>query len=167
MRFNFALVIALISMFTLSSTVFAHGSNGGDADHHARVGELFTLTGKLEVKEKGPFEVSFHAVRLEDGADILSIKSLSPDGSYQFAMQFFDGAEHEVTLSLIQPSTNSVIAEKKMVVEVEGFHPPMFIKLKSTMFLMILIAIGMVFGVGLTRVKKVNRPLEGAQPHVL
>jgi hypothetical protein len=167
MRFKFVLVLALISMLTMSSTVFAHGSHGGTADYHARVGEPFTFEGKLETKEQRPFKVHFQAVRLEDGAQILSMNSRSLNGSYKFAMQFFDGAEHQVTISLIDPKTNSVISEKKMKVEVEAFHPPMFIKMKTIAFLIIIIIIGMLSGVGITRLKKANRPMEGDPTHVI
>lgn len=166
MRFNVALVIALFSIIMMSSTVFAHGTNSGNADHHARVGELFPIEGNFETKEQGPFEVRFRAVRLEDGADILSMKGLSTDGSYRFAMQFFDGAEHEVILTLVDPKTKAVVAVKKMLVEVEGFHPPMFIKMKTMAFILSLIVIGMGLGVGLTRLKKGYRPLEGGHLHV-
>lgn len=167
MQSKIVLVIVLISMLTMSSTVFAHGSHGGDADYHARVGDPFPFKGKLETTKQGPFDVRFQAVRLEDGANIISMKSHSLDGSYKFDMQFFDGAEHQVTISLIDPTTNSVISEKKMKVEVEAFHPPMFIKIKTFAFLLIVIIIGMFFGVGVARVKKANRPMEGERIHVV
>ena len=167
MQSKFVLVIVLISMLTMSFTVFAHESHGGDADYHARVGDPFTFKGNLKTTEQGPFDVRFQAVRMEDGANILSMKSHSLDGSYKFDMQFFDGAEHQVTISLIDPTTNSVISEKKMKVEVEAFHPPMFTKIKTFAFLLIVIIIGMIFGVGVTRVKKANRPMEGEHTHVV
>lgn len=168
MRSKFILALVLISILTMSSTAFAHESYvGGVEDYHARVGEPYTFEGKLETKEQGPFEVRFQAVRLEDGAHILSMNSRSVDGSYKFATQFFDGAEHQVTISLIDPKTNSVISEKKMKVEVEAFHPPMFIKMKTLVFLILIIIIGMLSGVGVTRLKKANRPVEGERTHVV
>jgi len=167
MRSKFVLALIIISILTMSSTAFAHESHVGDADHHARVGEPFTFEGKLEAKEQGPFEVRFQAVRLEDGAHILSMSNHSLDGSYNFAMQFFDGAEHQVTISLIDPKTNSVVSEKKATVEVQGFHPPMFVKMKTLAFLILIIMIGMLSGVGVTRLKKVNRPMKGEHTHVV
>jgi hypothetical protein len=171
MRSKFVFVIALICMLMTSSIVFANGShvsNGTKVDYQARVGELANFEGKFDNidQKQGPFEVLFSAVRLEDGAQILSMKNRSLDGSYKFAMQFFDGAEHEVTVSLINPTTGSVITEKKIKVEVQAFHPPMFIKIKTLAFLIIIIAIGMVAGVKATRFGKVNRKLEGGHPNV-
>lgn len=167
MRSKFVLALLLISILTMSSTAFAHGSHVRDTNYHARVGEPFTFEGKLETPEQGPFEVRFQAVRLEDGAQILSMNSHSLDGSYKFAMQFFDGAEHQVTISLIDPTTNSVISEKQTKVEVQAFHPPMFVKMKTLAFLIIIIIIGMLSGVGVKRLKKVNRPMEGEHTHVV
>ena len=86
MRFKFVLVLAFISILMMSSNAFAHESPGGEADYHARVGELLTLEGKLDTTEQRPLEVRFRAVRLEDGAQILSMNSRSLDGSYKFAI---------------------------------------------------------------------------------
>ena len=137
MQFRVLLLVSVLFMTMASSVVSAHGSEQGGGDHHARVGELASFEGKLETtgQEKGPYEVQFHAIRLEDKAEILSMKSSSNDGSYKFAMQFFDGAEHEVAITLIDPATKSVLAEKKVTVEVEGFHPPFAVKAKTLVFL--------------------------------
>jgi hypothetical protein len=168
MRLKIVLLVSVLFLTMTSSVVFAHGSEQGGGDQHARVGELASFEGKLETagQEKGPYEVQFHAIRLEDNAKILSMKSSSNDGSYKFAMQFFDGAEHEVAITLIDPDTKSVLAEKKVTVEVEGFHPPFAVKVKTTVFLLFIIAFGMVVGVGVTRWGKSIRKGKGEHPHV-
>jgi len=163
------MLLFTILFITLTKTVvFAHGSNQGGSDHHARVGELANFEGKLETTGEGksPYEVQFHALRLEDGAEILSIKSNSTDGSYKFAMQFFDGAEHQVSIALINPATKSVLVEKKLSVEVEGFHPPFAVKFKTLAFLLFVIAFGMVVGVSVSRWGKTKRNWKGDHPHV-
>jgi hypothetical protein len=168
MRFRIVLLVSVLFMTMTSSVVFALESKQGGGDYHARVGELAYFEGKLETtgQEKGPYEVQFHAIRLEDEAEILSMKSSSTDGSYKFAMQFFDGAEHEVTIALVDPATKSVLAEKKITVEVEGFHPPFAVKAKTLAFLLLVIAFGMVLGVSVTRWGKANRKWKGEHPHV-
>lgn len=168
MRFRVVLLVSVLLMSMTSPAVFAHGSDQGSGAHHARVGELAYFEGKLETsgQERGPYEVQFHAIRLEDKAEIMSMKSSSTDGSYKFAMQFFDGAEHEVTISLVDPATKSILAEKKVTVEVEGFHPPFAVKVKTMVFLLSVIAFGMVVGVSVTRWGKTNRKWKGEHPHV-
>jgi|GEM_PF-3318999 len=168
MRFSISVVIALMLLFSASAAVLAHGTNGVEGDHHARVGELSYMEGKFDKigQEQGPYDVLFSAVRLEDGAPILSMKSRSQDGSYKFAMQFFDGAEHEVTISLVNPATKAVIAEKKVTMEVEGFHPPASVKAKTMAFLILVIAAGMAVGVGLARLGKANQQWKGGHSHV-
>jgi hypothetical protein len=169
MRFDIILMTVFVAIFLLPSAAFAHTdeADGKDTGQHAYVGELFPFEGKFDVSEEGPFIVSFHAVRLEDGADILSMESNSLDGSYQFAMQFFDGAEHKVSITLIHPETNALIAEKVLNVEVEGFHPPMFIKIKTLAFLMVVIILGMLLGVGMARVKQLIQRLKGGHANGL
>lgn len=167
MRFKYIWMAVIGLSLVTASSAFADGSHSHEAkEGQARVGELHAIAGKLETAEKGPFEVRFQAVRLEDGAQILSMSSPSADGSYKFSMQFFDGAEHEVTVSLVNPATKAVITEKKENVEVQAFHPPAFIKFKTLAFLMIVIALGMVLGVWMARWKKAARQLKGGHSHV-
>ncbi len=169
MPYRVVLLVSLLFAMMSSAVSFAHGSHqGGSGDHHARVGELAHFQGKLEPKggEQGPFTVQIEAVRLEDGAQILSLESISEDGTYDFAMQFFDGAEHEVTIALVNPATQSVLAEKKATVDVEGFHPPFAVKAKTLVFLLLVIASGMGLGVSVTRWGKANRIGKGEHSHV-
>ncbi|NBI29280.1 hypothetical protein [Chengkuizengella marina] len=149
------LTLGFIFLFMLSATVMAHDNNdhGRSIDHHAEVGKLYSFEGKLETTENGPFEIRFHAIRLEDDAQIITMKNTSEDGSYQFAAQFFDGAEHDVTFSLLNPVTEEVIMEKTELVEVLGFDPPMFIKIKTIFFLVMMIVIGMLLGVGVIKLR--------------
>lgn len=153
MQFKFLIVAVLCLMLIFPALTFANGLHDG---HNAdtAVGELYTVEGKLDTNEQGPFNVRFQAVRLEDGANILSMNNRSIDGSYRFSAQFFDGAEHEVTVSLIQSETNAILSEKKMNVVVQAFHPPMPVKIKSLAFMLLVIAAGMTLGVGAAQLGK-------------
>jgi hypothetical protein len=168
MRLSLKICMAVfLLMMLMSSAVFAHDhSNGTNSDHHARVGELAYFTGGFDNLGQGPFEVRFNAVKLEDGAQILSLVSRSTDGTYKFGAQFFDGAEHEVTIQAIHPANGSILAEKKLVVEVEAFNPPASVQIKTMAFLLAVIAIGMAAGAGITRFGKAKRQWKGGNPRV-
>jgi hypothetical protein len=169
MRLNVMGIGLMLLMIMMPSAVFAdgsHGTNSGSQGDHARVGELAYFEGKFDHLGQGPFEVKFNAVKLEDGAQILALQSRSMDGTYKFGAQFFDGAEHEVTVQVIDPATGSILAEEKTVVEVEAFNPPALVKFKTMAFLLAVIAIGMVAGVGITRFGKTKRQWKGGNPRV-
>ena len=70
------------------------------------------------------------------------MESPSVDGTYKFGMQFFDGAEHEVTVEAVDAANGSIIAEQKYIVEVEAFNPPAGVKFKTLGFLLAVIATG-------------------------
>ncbi|MFS1511064.1 hypothetical protein VQL36_01310 [Chengkuizengella sp. SCS-71B] len=161
------LTLGFVLLFTLSATVMAHDDNdhGRSIDHHAEVGKLYTFEGNLETLESGPYEIRFQAIRLEDNAHILSMKNTSEDGTYQFTAQFFDGAEHDVTFSLLNPVTDEVIMERTELVEVQGFDPPIFIKLKTIFFLVMMIGIGMLLGVGVIKLKRSRHATKGGAYH--
>jgi hypothetical protein len=166
MRRSVMFVGWILAMIVISSSAYAHESKDTGFNHHARVGELSYFEGALDTGGQGPVEVQFHAVRLEDGASILAMTNRSVDGSYRFGAQFFDGAEHEVTIRAINPMDGSILAEQKTVVEVEGFHPPASVKLKTMAFLLAVIALGMTLGVGIARLGKGVRPSKGGNPRV-
>ncbi len=161
MRFNRVAGLILILMLTMQASVFAHGSDESEADIHTRVGELAYVEGKFDQIGSNPVAVKFKAVRLEDGADILSMESSSVDGTYKFGMQFFDGAEHEVTVEAVDPANGSVIAEQKYIVGVQAFNPPAGVKFKTLAFLLAVIAIGMIAGVGISKLGKSIRYAKG------
>jgi len=161
MRFNRVAGLVLILMVMMQASVFAHGSDESEADIHARVGELAYVEGKFDQIGSNPVAVKFKAVRLEDGADILSMESSSVDGTYKFGMQFFDGAEHEVTVEAVDPANGSVIAEQKYIVGVQAFNPPAGVKFKAFVFLLAVIAIGMTAGVGISKLGKRTRYAKG------
>jgi hypothetical protein len=166
MRLSTISVGCLFVLLMMSSVVSAHESNGTDLNHHATVGELSYFEGKFDTVGQGPILVQFNAVKLEDGAQILTLTSRSSDGTYQFGAQFFDGAEHEVTILAIDPANGSILAEQKTTVEVEAFNPPASVKIKTMAFLLAVMAIGMIIGVGLTRFGKAKRKWNGGNPSV-
>lgn len=169
MRFSRATVLVLILMLMMQAAVFAHGSEEAgqsDADIHAKVGELAYVEGKFGQIGSVPVAVTFKAVRLEDGANILSMQSSSDDGSYKFGMQFFDGAEHEVTVEAVDTASGSVLAEQKFLVDVQGFNPPAAVKFKTFAFLLAVIAAGMAAGVGISKLVKRTRNAKGGMLNV-
>lgn len=163
MRFNKVAGLVLILMLMMQASVFAHEHESGesDADIHAEVGKLSYVEGKFDQIGSNPVAVKFKAVRLEDGADILSMESSSVDGTYKFGMQFFDGAEHEVTVEAVDPVNGSVIAEQKYIVDVQAFNPPAGVKFKAFAFLLAVIAIGMIAGVGISKLGMRTRYAKG------
>ena len=161
MRFNRVAGLVLILMLMMQASVFAHESGDPNADIHARVGELAYVEGKFDQIGSNPVAVKFKAVRLEDGADILSMESSSVDGAYKFGMQFFDGAEHEVTVEAVDAANGSVIAEQKYIVDVQAFNPPAGVKFKAFAFLLVVIAIGMIAGVGISKLGMRTRYAKG------
>lgn len=161
MQFNRVAGLVFILMLTMQASVFAHDSGESEADIHARVGELAYVEGKFDQIGSDPVAVKFKAVRLEDGADILSMESASVDGTYKFGMQFFDGAEHEVTIEAVDSANGSVIAEQKYIVGVEAFNPPASVKFKTLGFLLAVIAIGMLAGVSISKLGRRTRYTKG------
>ena len=156
--------LVLVLMLMIQAAVSAHGSEQSghsDADIHAKVGELAYVEGKFEQLGSAPVAVTFKAVRLEDGANILSMQSPPNDGSYKFGMQFFDGAEHEVTVEAVDAASGSVIAEQKFLVDVQAFNPPAAVKFKTFVFLLAVIAAGMAAGVGVGKLGKKTRYAKG------
>ncbi|MCA0757665.1 hypothetical protein KP806_21615 [Paenibacillus sp. N4] len=164
MRFSRVAGLILILMLMMQAAVFAHGSEQSEhseADIHAKVGELAYVEGKFEQLGNAPVAVTFKAVRLEDGANILSMQSSSEDGAYKFGMQFFDGAEHEVTVEAVDAASGTVIAEQKFFVDVQAFNPPAAVKFKTFAFLLAVIAAGMAAGVGVSKLGKRTRYAKG------
>ena len=160
-------ICSVLWMTLMSTSVFAHVSHEtGPAEHHARVGQLFYSEGVFEQLGQVPVEIRFQAVKLEDGASILSLQNRSGDGSYTFGVQFFDGTEHEITVQAIDPTNGSVLAEKKTTVGVEALHPPMSVKIKALTFLLAAMVLGMVAGAGLSGIGKAKRQYKGGDAYV-
>lgn len=167
MRFK-RLICALAGIaasLLVASVSLAHDSGERHADKQARVGNLAYFEGSFGNSLKGPLEIQFHAVKLEDGVKILSLKSLSADGSYRFGVQFFDGANHEVTIQAINPDNGELLAEEKTVVEVEALHPPASAKIKTIAFLLALIGLGMAAGVAISRIGKKKELMKGGNSY--
>jgi hypothetical protein len=168
MRLNLRIFL-LLTIFTmiLPFAALADGTHSSDGNGpSARVGELAYFEGTFDNLGQGPFTIRFHAKKLEDGAEIITLQSPSADGTYRFGVQFFDGAEHEVTVQAINPTTGAVLAEKTAAVEVEAFNPPAPVILKTMAFLFAVMAVGMTAGVGIQRWVKAKRQWKGGNPRV-
>jgi hypothetical protein len=149
--FFFLFLLLLHIVFPIQESALAHGPNNLEGDHHAKVGELAYFRGEFTTNSEEPTEIRLRARHIESDSIILDIKSVSVDGSYEFGVQFFDGAEHEVTIQATDSTTDSILGEKKTVVEVEAFNPPTSVKMKTLIFLLFVIILGMVGGYTLAR----------------
>lgn len=164
MRLNKLVWTGLMAlMLFMPTAAFADDSKSSN-EVHAQVGKLAYFEGKFDQVGQGSFEVRFNAVRLEDGAQILSMKSTSTDGTYKFGAQFFDGADHEVTIQAINPANGAVLAENKMTVKVQAFSPPVSVQVKTMAFLLLIISIAMFAGVKLARLSKSKQKWKGGNP---
>lgn len=87
------------------------------------------------------FEITFW--HIEDEKPVFTTTLFAPTGETDLAVQFFDGADHEVRLAAISP-VGSV--DLTRVVEVEGLSPPLPVKIKTTVYLVALVLVGILIG---------------------
>lgn len=118
------------------------------------VGHLTKITGQVIDKATGlPVTstlVKIDAHHIEDDKTMLHTEFVSTDGSFSFDNQFFDGAEHRLTFT-VEPTAASSIkftsVSTEFPVEVMGVQPPTDVKVKTIIFLLLVVALGMVAGV--------------------
>lgn len=80
---------------------------------------------------------------VEDDKPVFVTTLFAPTGQTQFDFEFFDGAEHEVRLA----ARNSLgQVEMTKVVEVEAVSPPLFVKVKTTIYLVLVTFVGILMG---------------------
>ena len=111
-----------------------------------RVGTLnafdFTLTGANDaLVPDATFSVDLW--HIEDDKPLFSMRLPAPTGTSHMMFQFFDGAEHEVRLEASSPQGNVKLAR---LVEVEAIDPPLFTKLKTTIYLVFFTFLGILIG---------------------
>ena len=118
------------------------------------VGHLTKFTGQIVDKATGQpvtnVLVKINTHHMEEDVDILHAEFVSTDGSFSFDNNFYDGAEHRLTF-MIEPTATSSLkfipVSTEFLVEVMGVSPPTDVGVKTMIFLLLLIALGMVAGV--------------------
>ncbi len=118
------------------------------------VGYLTKITGQIVDKATGQpvtnVLVKINAHHIEEDKNMLHSEFVSTDGSFSFDNMFYDGAEHLLTFN-IEPTAASSIkftpVGTEFPVEVMGISPPTDVGVKNLIFLLVVIALGMVAGV--------------------
>jgi hypothetical protein len=111
-----------------------------------KVGTLNTLTfaaadNSGALVPNTTFEVKFW--HIEDDKPVFATTLFAPSGQTQFDFEFFDGAEHEVRVA----ASNSVgTVELSKVVEVEAVDPPLPVKIRTTVLLVLVTFVGILIG---------------------
>lgn len=118
-----------------------------------RVGTLnhlnFTATDRQgQLLPDTTFEVTLW--HIEDEKPMFATTLFAPTGQADFEFQFFDGAEHEVRA--VATNTAGSVALTRMV-EVEGLSPPLPVKIKTTIYLLALVLIGILIGLRLQLIR--------------
>lgn len=117
----------------------------------ARVGELTAITLRLENLESGALVENVNYViqlqHIEDGFIVLQGTYLAPSGEWTLDFGFFDGAEHQLTVTAV-PAEGANFAQVTLehVVEVQGPSPPLGTKLKITFWFVLAVFGGIVVG---------------------
>ncbi|MDQ7029535.1 MAG: hypothetical protein Q9O62_07035 [Ardenticatenia bacterium] len=165
-----ATVTTLVVLMLAGRTVWAHGPSGETTSRQdepvtvvreanglrvtatvapgsGAVGRLNTITLRATVDNGTPARgsVSVDAIHLEDNVPIYRfVLPLEADGTAQVAAQLFDGTDHELRFTLRTDDGRTVAW--KIPVAVEGFAPPLTVKLRSLGLLMIPVVVGLAVG---------------------
>lgn len=124
-----------------------------------KVGTLNTLTFEATnnngvLVPDTTFEVKFW--HIEDDKPVFATKLYAPAGQTQLDFQFFDGAEHEVRLV----ASNAIgTVDLAKVVDVEGIDPPMPVKIKTTIYLVLVTFVGILIGLRIQVIRGKNQEL--------
>ncbi|MCH2205452.1 MAG: hypothetical protein MK132_06245 [Lentisphaerales bacterium] len=127
----------------------ALGTEDTDEVWEARVGDMayleFQLKNDAALQKDVIYEVSF--VHIEDDKEVFKTQIYAPQGKASWGQQFFDGAEHMVTVKAL-PKTQGLFKPIKaeMIVGVEGIDPPAGVVIKTMILLLVICAAFMVAG---------------------
>lgn len=120
-------------------------ANAKNENLTARVGELAYLVISLERGGQPvsgtEFELVFH--HIEDDKQVFQTGSGSTEGVWVWGQQFFDGAEHLVSVRATG-GASQITAD--LTVAVEGISPPGDTIFRSMLLLLAVVAFGMVLG---------------------
>lgn len=87
------------------------------------------------------FEVALW--HIEDDKPVFATTLFAPTGKAHLEFQFFDGAEHDVRVLASNSLGNAQLAR---VIEVEGISPPLPVKIKTTLYLVLVVFAGILIG---------------------
>ncbi|VAW15812.1 hypothetical protein MNBD_BACTEROID05-532 [hydrothermal vent metagenome] len=85
---------------------------------------------------------------IEDDKPVFSTVLFGKNGQANLNFQFFDGAEHEVRIIATNLLGSVSLAR---IVEVEGIHPPISTKVKTTIYFTLIVFLGIIAGLRLQR----------------
>ncbi len=165
-----AAAAAIVALVLTGGTGWAHGPSGEGAPSQnepvtvvreadgvrvtataspdsAAVGRLTTVTVRATTAAGRPVagNVSLDAIHLEDNVPIYSFDlPLEANGTARVALQLFDGTEHELRFALRTDDGRAVNLEVPL--PVEGFAPPLSVKLRSLALLMVPVVVGLAVG---------------------
>lgn len=111
-----------------------------------KVGTLSNLNFAATDSSGAPVPNTSFAVKfwhIEDEKPVFAANLYAPTGQTQFDFQFFDGAEHEVQL---QASSAAGMIDLTKVVEVQPVDPPLSVKIKTTIYLVLIVFVGILIG---------------------
>lgn len=128
------------------------------------VGHPTEITGQIVDKATGrPVRnslVKLNAHHIEDDKTMMHTEFVAAEGSFSFDNHFFDGAKHNLTISIESTDASAIKFEAVGItipVEVVGVQPPTDVKVKTIIFLLIVMALGMVLGVVTAKSLKFRR----------
>lgn len=145
--------LCLIMLLIPQTTVLAAPSTVWSElrlDKRAEVGHLAHYQGKLAgVTPAHPAEIELVARNQEHGNTVFRSRVQTKDGHFRFAVQFFDGAPHQVLLLAYRPGEAKPFATQQVQVDVKTLPPPRSAQAKAFTLLLGITAVGMMIGSGL------------------
>jgi hypothetical protein len=119
-------------------------------DKRAEVGHLAHYEGKVAgVTSAHPAEIELIARNVEHGQTVFRSRVQTKDGHFRFAVQFFDGAPHQVLLLAYRSGEAKPFATQQVQVDVKTLSPPRSVQAKAFTLLMGVTTVGMMVGAGL------------------
>ncbi|MCF6312128.1 MAG: hypothetical protein L3J39_06730 [Verrucomicrobiales bacterium] len=128
--------------------------------YQARVGDLAFLIAELSQAGKPVkdvrFKMKFH--HLEDDKEIFAVALISADGKMNWGQQFFDGAEHSITL-IAEPVEAGAFEPitVEMTIAVIPIQPPASVIIRSLILLLSITALAMMIGYILSFLLRKNK----------
>jgi hypothetical protein len=111
-----------------------------------KVGMLNTLTFTAKDPQGQWIPDTVFAIKIwhvEDDKPVFLTSLLGKNGQAKLNFQFFDGAEHEIRVTA---SNAKGQAELSRMVEVQALHPPLFVKIKTLLYFVGMVLIGILAG---------------------
>lgn len=122
-------------------------------NYQPTVGKLAFLIAELrkdkQLVENVRFKLGFH--HLEDDKDVFSVSLFSKTGKMNWGQQFFDGAQHRITLQ-VEPLQKGDFTplRTQMNIGVIGIQPPTLVVFRSLLLLLTVTALAMAFAYWIT-----------------